>query len=133
MTTDIDTLPCAECGRPLGDHTMREYREHTATRLPFKAVENPTFQQLAPGGQVIVDHLDVAAAVLQVQTELAGVVYLPAVEFRFRSSDGTTPQPIVFVADSDRTWKDLARMVSQACGAAPLRAKQASRAAGGGR
>lgn len=69
---------------------------------------------------------------LQVHTELAGVVYLPAVEFRFHCSDGTTPQPIVFVADSDRTWKDLGRMVAQACGAATLRAKQASRAAGGG-
>lgn len=131
--TSIDVVPCPECGRPFGEHTIIEYREHTATRLEFQPVDGPTFQQLAPGGQVIVDHLDVAASVLQVSTELAGVLYLPAIEFRFHSSDGTTPQPILFLADDARTWKDLARMVSQACGTAPLRAKQASRAAGGGR
>ncbi len=130
--TSIDVVPCPECGRPFGEHTIVEYREHTATRLEFQPVDGPTFQQLAPGGQVIVDHLDVAASVLQVSTELAGVLYLPAVEFRFHSSDGTTPQPILFLAESDRTWKDLARMISQACGTAPMRAKQARRATGTG-
>jgi hypothetical protein len=125
--TSIDVVPCPECGRPFGEHTIVEYREHTATRLDFQQVDNPTFQQLPPGGQIIADHVDVAASVLQLHTELAGVVHLPAVEFRFHSSAGTVPPPIVFVADSDRTWKDLARLVAQACGAAPLRAKQASR------
>lgn len=130
--TGVDDVPCPECGRLFGQHTMIEFREHTATRLPFQAVDNPTFQQLAPGGQVIVDHLDVAASVLQVHTELAGVLYLPAVEFRFHCSDGTAPTPIVFIAESDRTWKDLSRMVSEACGLAPMRAKQHRRAAAGG-
>ncbi|MEZ5409556.1 MAG: hypothetical protein R2761_16120 [Acidimicrobiales bacterium] len=132
--TSIDVVPCPECGRPFGEHTVVEYREHTATRLEFQAVESPTFEELAPGGQIIVDHVDVAAVVLQLTTEMASVVHLPGVEFRFHSSSGTVPPPIVFVADSERTWKDLARLVAQACGAAPLRARQASRhhAAGSG-
>lgn len=130
----VDDVPCPECGRLFGHHTMIEFREHTATRLEFQPVDNPTFQQLAPGGQAIVDHLDVAASVLRLDTQMAGVVYLPAVEFRFHCSDGTQPTPIVFIAESDRTWKDLSRMVSEACGLAPMRAKQARRAAkdGGG-
>lgn len=125
--TSIDVVPCPECGRPFGEHTIVEYRDHTATRLQFESVENPTFEELAPGGHIMVDHVDVVASVLQLTTQAAGVVHVPAVEFRFHSSAGTVAPPIVFVADNDRTWKDLARLVAQACGAAPLRAKQASR------
>jgi hypothetical protein len=124
--TDIDTVPCHECGRLFGEHTIVEYRDHTATHLDFQQVEAPTLTGLS-AEHVIVDHLDVIASVLRLDTELAGVVYLPAVEFRFHSSDGSRPPPILFVADTDRVWKDLARLVSSACGAAPLRAKQATR------
>ena len=124
--TAVDDVPCPECGRPFGQHTLVEYREHTATHLPFAPVDSPTFNSLSPG-QVIVDHLDVAASVLRVQTSLAGVLYLPAVEFRFHSSDGTRPPSILFIADDDSTWKALGRMLVEACGTAPLRARQATR------
>jgi hypothetical protein len=124
--TDIDTVPCPECGRLFGEHTIVEYRDHTATRVDFQQVESPTLTGLS-AEHVIVDHLDIAASVLEVNTELAGVIYLPAVEFRFWSSDGQRPAPIVFVADDDRLWKDLSRLIASACGAAPLRAKQATR------
>lgn len=127
--TAIDDVPCPECGRPFGIHTTIEYREHTAVHLDFEQTDAIIPESLT--GQILVDHLDVAAVVMAVETQMAGVIHLPGVEFRFHSSDGRTVPPVVFVADDDRLFRDLGRMITAACGAAPMRAKQARRAAGG--
>lgn len=128
--TGIDDVPCPDCGRPFGAHTIVEFREHTATNLPLEQVD-----EMIPAsttGQVLADHLDIAAVVLQADTRLAGTLYLPGVEFRFRSSDGRQFPSIVFVADDESLFRDLGKLVQGACGAAPMRAKQARRQAGGG-
>lgn len=120
--TDIDALPCTQCGKPLGEHTMAEYRQHTAVDLPFEPVKDPTYQ--APDDeQILVDHLDVAATVVKADT-VSGTVILPAIEFRFRTTTGSTiVAPILFLADDERTFKRLRQLVSGACDLAPMRAK----------
>ena len=122
--THPDDLPCPECGRPLGQHTVIEYREHTATMVPFEEIPDPI--PTGADGQVLVDHLDAAAVVVEMHTQV-GTIHLPAVEFRFWSSSGARPAPLLFVADDERMFKDLGRLVAGACGAAPMRARQANR------
>ena len=128
IESDADNLPCPECGIPLGDHTLRDYREHTKLDLAFEEQPDVIFDRLGTGATVV-DHVIVVASVMQVTTRADDTVILPAIEFRFSSSAGAEVQPIVFVSDDPQAWPGLRRLISAACDTAPMRAKQVERAA----
>lgn len=124
--SDFDTLPCPECGRPFGEHTMTEYRRHTATNVPFEQIPgDPVPGPVPPTNLAMADHVDVIAGVIEAETA-TGRLVLPCVEFHFHWGNEALA-PVRFVADQDVTFRQLRQLVSGACDAAPMRAKQRRR------
>ena len=125
--SDFDGLPCPECGRLFGEHTMADYRAHTATNVPFEPIAGGDFVPgpVPPGDLALADHVDIIAGVIEADTA-TGKLVLPCVEFHFRCGNQAHP-PVRFVADLDDTFRQLRQLVAQACDAAPMRAKQRRR------
>jgi hypothetical protein len=89
---DPDAL-CAypDCGRPLDDHTFREFREHNpALLLPYEPVGGEPIEEPGPDG-VIATGIFVKAMVVSLDKPPQGMRrHHPALGFTFYGVDGKT-------------------------------------------
>jgi len=84
----LNDFPCTQCDRPIGEHTVAEYREHHATAASFAAQRA---EGTAEPGEIF-DQLTLAAGTIDI-----GSGALPVVQFHFSSSQGAHIDPITLV------------------------------------